>query len=71
RYNLSRNGFFFHLISEKENSTEKPVSQHFSGTLYLSVNNLGYHDFSIPLKSFSGKMEKLRPLTLLFPYKTK
>lgn len=31
--NLNRKGFFFHLLVEIENSTEKQTSQPFSGIL--------------------------------------
>ena len=41
RNNLNRNGFFFHLLSEKENPTGKPLSRLSCGILYLGVNNLG------------------------------
>ncbi|WP_235617277.1 hypothetical protein, partial [Lysinibacillus mangiferihumi] len=42
RNNLNRNGFFFHLLSEKENPTEKLTNKLFRGILYMLMNNLGY-----------------------------
>lgn len=41
RNNHNRNGFFLHLLSEKENPTEKPPTLLFSGILCCVVNNLG------------------------------
>ena len=41
RNNLNRNGFFFHLLSEKENPIEKPMNRLFYGNFYLGVNNVG------------------------------
>ncbi len=41
RNNLSRNRFFFHLLSEKENPTKKLIDQPFRGIFYMLVNNLG------------------------------